>query len=559
MAALSTRGNTAPEEMQTFKNITLSDRILGSDQDEIMTKFLIDYLPSIYAKINNGVKPLNDKISSCLATTKNLEAYAQAVYEKLWSIDNSTQIEFIDMAAYVYRHFNTLGDARKLIQSMTIKENKINLKSLNELREMVEGSFPQVIIGEPILDKHAGSKRDTLFESLASLYSKVPIYELLERYGFRNEIGINAAIEYFGPENVISLTQEKFWDNFSTMEELSDYIDEDPNQLGKASDLTAIMNAYDSHTEMFKGLMKCLDPKLRIHLGYIGDAVPDAPDDSFCNNLILDLLRKLKVHNTSTGGKRHETSVKIIPYAKDGNNVDFLKWVENVLNFQQDPTFLEEGEEYWSLIQETFSYNFQEVDSLNCHLAGQPIVDKASCVKFMKKLTAWHTTNVPKVSKYEGNIGSDGLPAPPLLPGNSSQPARNKRKREYDDETNQYERTAPNRDAQFTTRKQICDLMRNVYPGKVYSQLWLVKSTMNIVIDEIHKEFPNLCKVCCIFSHDFEMETCEHQGQDCPVHTKLHLGSQNLPKAFEKGNLWPIIERSLFCQAKRRKELKIQA
>lgn len=455
-------------------------------------------LPSVFSKVL-GKELTNDK--TLVVEKRHFEALRQQLWLTCLSLNASVPISEKHFHAWMSVSFDNLLLARKTVLNLTIEKDTRKPRSLEALKNTIGGCFHKDVW----IDWNSGTREcNALKASCRNMFQVCAVFPLLEKFertSYEYHDQITRVIRYFGAHYLTGLTLAKYWDNWSSIEDLLVYIEEAPDALYSidAREPTLALCPTQAEVFAFDAILECLSPAQRKEWGYVEvDTHPDVPKDK---NLFM-LLDQVYALDGKTNDQLAR-SVQVCIGQKDifydpsegADNQEFYTWVEQLNSLKNCQWFLESDEGYWRIFHRFMAQNFKNVVVMDAYLYGKPVIDKHSALAFIQSAYNW--------MKKQTNSATSSEPSTRHLTTTEL--------------VSLLEKTVENMEAKDCTKQAV------------------IKTTL---VNQLSKQ--GFCTVCGYLGHFHPNPRSKyyiHDEADCPVRLKMGAEKDAVSgENFSKGN-----------------------
>ncbi|AOW00736.1 hypothetical protein B0I72DRAFT_38659 [Yarrowia lipolytica] len=290
----------APEDSSVFHDPpeTNIHAVLPEPGYRIHTLYKLMAEMLVMAEMQNVYKETTGRTVSdrchILLTRRNLGPFTQGIYERFLTFPD-TQSPVKPVQNWLIQSFRDLNDARKTLLRLSCEAVEPVITSVDEMKSFIKFQFAgavseYILIGLPEENINYPADYDLLRRSLDRIYKTLPILNVMAK--FRLSI-VDRIVLYFGAQNLQSLNQAQFWDQFETVEKLLEFIDESPEPLAQPRDHPG---ASDVHRCLLTTLIKCLTPRFKKKYNLEKRSL-----DVF---ELMNILRGLYIHEAHTKSSR---------------------------------------------------------------------------------------------------------------------------------------------------------------------------------------------------------------------------------------------------------------
>lgn len=353
-------------------------------------------LPAVFAKV---LKKEITSDTNLIIEKRHFEALRQQLWLMCLSLNASVPISEKHFHAWMSVCFDNLRLARKTVLNMTVEKDTKRHRNLEELKQSIGRCFHRDLW----IDWNSGTRDCGLLKaSCKNMLEVCSVFPLLEK--FRSDASheqITRVIRYFGAQYLPGLNMANYWDNWTSIQQLLEYIEEAPGALYSmdAHEQTLALCPTQAEVFAFDAILDCLSPTQRKDWGYINVKThPNIPKDK---NLSI-LLKQVADLNGSTNDNTAravqicfgQTDMSYDP-SEGADNSEFYTWVEQLHSLRNCQWFLDSKDNYWTRFNGQMARNFRNVVVMDAYLYGKPVIDKHSALAFLQAAYKWRKQQQP--------------------------------------------------------------------------------------------------------------------------------------------------------------------
>ncbi|KAG5356578.1 hypothetical protein CJU90_1920 [Yarrowia sp. C11] len=363
---------------------------ISAEQMNAITSYIKGEMLDVYKEIM-GKPPLNgDPRNILIRKDFTFKKLRNAVFKRMKKMSSGTNIEEPQWRSWIYSRFYDVQSARKTLMDMYFKSNA--KKEGNMTRQKMVKLFDGIKIGYANRKYGTNSNYEAFRRSLDQAGIYFPIIAVIEFYRSDDDAKYDKIMTYFGFENIVKLTNAKFWKNFKTIDRLIKYIDEAPDTIGPYDDDVPLeQQTANVKDELLVTLMKVQTDELIHYFGYKEDKNRKMCPENFGLGDYLQELRGLVGHKSNMEVTRRFVTNTRAPYCQraGSDNSKFFKWLDDMVNIQSDSTMKNEPAEYFKQSHDTFALNVREISRLSDFVNKYPITCDVTMRKNIRNAWEW--------------------------------------------------------------------------------------------------------------------------------------------------------------------------
>ncbi|KAG5359521.1 hypothetical protein CJU90_5344 [Yarrowia sp. C11] len=366
-------------------------------QENAITSYIKGEMMDVYKQVMEKAPLHNDPRNMLIRTGPRFTELRNAVFLRMKFMTSSIVIKEPQWRSWIAAKFSDIHSARKTLLNMFTR-CLIDKKDGSVSKPKISKYFENVKIG--VEDRSYGTNQfyDHFKRRLDSISMYYPIIQLIEKYDCNDDDNYDKVTRYFGPESLIPLTRAKFWDNFKTMEELIEYIDEAPDQICPYDDEMMIEHsALNVKMDLFAALLKIQTDALLKKFGYLKYKREGGCPNHLRLGRYLKDLRKLYNEDDITISYRRAITERKAKYssAVGADNSLFLQWIDDLAGIQPDGSLDDEDADYFKRTHKRFALNVQDLPRLSDPVTQHPIINADKLREAIQKAIDWKDSILP--------------------------------------------------------------------------------------------------------------------------------------------------------------------
>lgn len=460
---------------------------------------------------NQKVSSLNTRIANAMVTTE---------------FPDGIEITGENALAWIYEYFGTLNTARATWLKMTVEPFPVTTKERKKLQEAVVGCFASMS-NDKLTPR--GDNKEYFMTALEQAFVYCPVYILLEK--FDNELSddkIDRIARYFGIDNLKTLNDMNYWDEFSSGTDLFEYVTADRNHttISKTSEFYECMNVKVSKHYLYEGIMSAVS-------GAVKDALvlesKSKLGESDAISRILEHVKDITPITSTLRQQRQIIHAEQMVYDEE-NPETFMNYAERLVKTVQDSSIRSEPTQYFKTLHSTLSENFKDIDTMTSKLTNGPIKDLKSTQIFLGQLNAWIKKEKSKNGKNKSSKPTNSSDLVHESDDTNPNPSAGKAHQERKSISAVF-KPSKGKEA-FHLEQDAVSIIRDInkllrekhnFPSEPgYSHLVLQKMFGYHIMNN-WKNGGRICMICAQHTHDENMKDCRHPWENCPYRERNNI------------------------------------